>query len=196
MNREKLFAVLKAYSEAVAVAAPSLHPNMPNRVRAWALETEAQLAQELEDYLQEASAESCPVRLFFKFGTELIYGGCNLQFARDAGLPSAEAIVGKDDYDPQIAWVSQAGKYRRDDRDVMDSGQPKLGIIERQSSASGVIWLDTSKVPIQVDDHTIGVFGTYEVIDVPGGRPIKTWTRGVPLEAMAIIQNNPPGRGN
>ena len=47
----------------------------------------------------------------------------------------------------------------------MDSGQPKLGIIERQSSASGVIWLDTSKVPIQVDDHTIGVFGTYEVID-------------------------------
>ncbi|MCA9550560.1 MAG: RtcB family protein [Myxococcales bacterium] len=29
---------------------------------------------------------------------------------------------------------------------------------------------------------------TYEVIDVHGGRPIKTWTRGVPLEAMAKRQ--------
>lgn len=163
MNRDQLVGVLNAYSEAVAVAAPDLHPDMPEQGRAWALATEAQLARELAEYLEEASAESCPVRLFFKFGTELVYG--NLHFARDAGLPDARSIVGKDDFDPLIAWVSQAGKYRRDDREVLDSGRPKLGIIERQSSVAGVIWLDTTKVPVQVGRKTIGVFGTYEVID-------------------------------
>jgi hypothetical protein len=74
-------------------------------------------------------------------------------------------MIGLTDFDARISWIAQAAKYRRDDRDVIESGKPKLGIIERQSAPGGTIWLDTSKVPVLVGSRTIGVFGTYEIID-------------------------------
>lgn len=165
MTKNELAAVLLAYQRAIRVAAPDLHPGIESQSRAWLRASAEDLAAELDGYLHHASRPSCQVRVFFKLGRELKYGGCNAQFAADAGLASAEAIVGLDDFDPRIAWNAQAAKYRRDDRAVLDSGEAKLGIIERQTSASGVIWLDTSKVPISDGDHAIGVFGTYEIID-------------------------------
>ena len=165
MTKDELLAVLKAYREAVDVARPGLHPDMGERSRRWSKATQTELERELELYLLQASVPSCTVRLFFKTGRELVYGGCNRQFAQDAGLPSARDIIGLNDFDSRISWVAQAAKYRRDDREVMERGQPRLGIIERQSSASGMIWLDTSKVPILDGGRSIGIFGTYEVID-------------------------------
>lgn len=165
MTKHRLLAVLYAYREAIMVAAPGLHPEMADRSRRWSKASGNELDQELAHYLEEASVPSCAVRVFFKTGQELVYGGCNRQFAADAGLTSPAKIIGLDDFDPRIAWVAQAAKYRRDDREVMDRRTPKVGIIERQSSASGVIWLDTSKVPISDGSESIGIFGTYEIID-------------------------------
>lgn len=162
MTKHELLAILDAYRRVIAVAAPGLH--LDTRAASHtsdAVELEAELARRLA----EASSPSCRVRLFFKLGHDLRYGGCNAQFAADAGLARPEDIVGLDDFDPRIAWVAQAAKYRRDDRAVLESGEAKLGIIERQSSASGVIWLDTSKVPILDGRLSLGVFGAYEIID-------------------------------
>jgi hypothetical protein len=164
LNKNELIAVLKAYHEAIEVACPGLHPEMQERSKHWA-SADADLARELERYLDEASRPTCPVRVFFKLGRELKYGGCNAQFAADAGLPSRGDLVGLDDFDERISWVAQAAKYRKDDREVMERAQAKLGIVERQSSASGVIWLETSKVPVKDSAIAIGVFGTYEIID-------------------------------
>jgi hypothetical protein len=165
LTKNELLAVLFAYREAIKVASPGLHPEMADRSRRWSRATDGGLEKELERYLQEASRPDCGVRVFFKIGPDLLYGGCNRQFASDAGLPSAAEMVGLDDFNPRISWLPQAAKYRRDDREVMNRRAPKLGIIERQSSSAGVIWLETSKVPVTDSGESLGVFGTYEIID-------------------------------
>lgn len=165
MTKNELLAVLKAYKQAIDVASPGLHPDMAAKHLRWPNASAEELGHDLARYLVQASVPSCSVRVFFKTGRDFVYGGCNKQFAADAGLSSAEEIVGLEDFDARISWVAQAAKYRSDDRDVVAHGLPKLGIIERQSSASGIVWLDTSKVPILDGDRPIGVFGTYEVID-------------------------------
>ena len=165
MTKEDLVAILIAYRSSVEVACPGLHPDIDDASNGWPYASEAALARELERRLVEASDPTCSVRLFFKIGIDLVYGGCNRQFATDAGLAGSSEIVGLNDFDARIAWVSQAAKYRKDDREVIQSCRPKLGIIERQNSAAGVIWLDTSKMPVLVGSAAIGIFGTYEVID-------------------------------
>jgi len=165
LARVERIGVLRAYKWVVSVAAPDLHADLEARSERWGRASPEQLSDELAGFLREASRVSCPVRLFFKVRAELVYGGCNTQFAKDAGLDEAAMIVGADDFDPRLSWVGQAAKYRRDDREVLTTGRAKLGIIERQTSSSGVIWLDTSKVPIEAGDKVIGIFGAYEVID-------------------------------
>ncbi len=90
-----------------------------------------------------------------------VYLGANRESARIAGFADPSEYVGKTDYD--LPWAkTEAVAYRADDREVMESGQPKLHVIERQLRADGKIgWLDTSKVPLRDPEGTvIGVLGT------------------------------------
>jgi PAS domain S-box-containing protein len=90
--------------------------------------------------------------------------GCNLAFARDAGLSSPDELVGRDDF--QMGWREQAELYRADDRQVMETGEPRLGFEEPQTTPDGGrIWLRTSKVPLRDETGAVvGVLGTYEDI--------------------------------
>ena len=107
--------------------------------------------------------DSIPVRAFWK-DLDSVYLGCNLLFARDAGLQRPEEIVGKADHD--LGWADQADLYRADDRQVMDTNRPKVGYEEPQTTPDGAqIWLRTSKVPLHdLEGKVIGVLGTYEDI--------------------------------
>lgn len=107
--------------------------------------------------------DTVPVRVFWK-DRKLQYLGCNMPFARDAGLNSPDELIGKDDY--QMSWREQADLYRADDRKVMESGQPKLGFEEPQTKPDGSqIWLRTSKVPLRdAGGNVFGILGTYEDI--------------------------------
>ncbi|MHB9074139.1 MAG: PAS domain-containing sensor histidine kinase [Desulfobaccales bacterium] len=107
--------------------------------------------------------ESIPVRVFWK-DNDLRYLGCNTQFARDAGLSQPEQLLGKDDF--AMGWREQAESYQSDDRQVMESRRPKMNIIEPQTTPAGAkIWLNTSKVPLQMPNgEVIGVLGIYEDI--------------------------------
>ena len=67
--------------------------------------------------------DTAPMRVFWK-DRDLRYLGCNLAFARDAGMAHPQEVIGKDDY--QLGWAAQAELYRADDRAVMASGIPKL----------------------------------------------------------------------
>jgi diguanylate cyclase (GGDEF)-like protein/PAS domain S-box-containing protein len=102
-----------------------------------------------------------PMRIFWK-DRDLYYLGCNPAFARDAGESDTESVIGKNDY--QLAWREQAKKYRADDRQVMDSGSPKLFFEEHQTTPEGkTLWLCTSKVPLNNQaNETIGILGVYE----------------------------------
>lgn len=115
------------------------------------------------NYLLNTIIGTVPVRVFWK-DRELRYLGCNLAFAKDSGEAAPENLLGKDDY--QLAWKDQAELCRADDRQVIDSGIPKLSYDEPQTTPDGkTIWLRTSKVPLRnTANETIGVLGIYEDI--------------------------------
>lgn len=121
-----------------------------------------QARQESQQMLQSI-LDTIPVRVFWK-NLDSKYLGCNRPFALDAGLPSPEEIIGKNDF--QMGWAEQAELYRSDDRLVMETGSPKLGYEEPQTTPDGGrTWLRTNKVPLlDANGKVKGVLGTYEDI--------------------------------
>lgn len=164
---EELRAVLVAYKTVMDAFRPDLHPTMAGRSAMWEGANEATLHSELAGYLREASRPECAVRVFWKLGPQLVFGGCNEHFAHDGGLPDAASMVGIDDFDKRLSWRRQAPKYRKDDKAVLATGKAEPNIIERQESPDGkVIWVRVGKAPIRVKSgQVIGVLGMYEVID-------------------------------
>ncbi|MEI7908288.1 MAG: PAS domain S-box protein [Verrucomicrobiota bacterium] len=108
----------------------------------------------------EAILEVMPVRVFWK-DMNLDFLGCNALFARDAGFTDPQDLIGKDDF--QMVWHDQAEMYRRDDRQVIQSGCSKLLIEEEQTSPEGnILTMLSSKVPLRDSKGEIyGVLGTY-----------------------------------
>jgi hypothetical protein len=144
---------------------PQLHPAMEQRAPRWAGADAAALRGELEGYLKETDAPGGAVRVFWKLGPKFLFAGVNGHFAKDAGLGSAE-LMGTDDFDSRLPWAAQAAKYRADDKEVFDSGKPKLDILERQTSPSAaVVWVHVGKAPVKAATGVIGVFGMYELVD-------------------------------
>lgn len=125
--------------------------------------TERKLAVEASESSRQMLAnvlDHFPGVVFWK-DRNSVYLGCNRNFSTGAGLAAPEDIVGKADYD--LPWAkTEAFAYRADDRQVMESGRPKLNIIETQLQANGrVAWFDTSKVPLfNASGQVIGVLGT------------------------------------
>jgi PAS domain S-box-containing protein len=89
-----------------------------------------------------------------------VYLGCNNAFASAAGLGTSSDIVGKTDF--ELPWgKNEAEASRDDDRMVMHSGKPKIGIIEPQFQAGGrLAWFHTNKLPLlDANGASIGVLG-------------------------------------
>lgn len=107
--------------------------------------------------------DTIPVRIFWK-DKDLVYLGCNMLFAEDAGKSSPQELKGKTDY--EMDWNNTAELYRSDDMAVIKSGRAKLNFEEPQDHTDGTqSWLRTSKVPLHsVDGDVIGMLGTYEDI--------------------------------
>ncbi|HEY0095945.1 MAG TPA: PAS domain-containing protein, partial [Archangium sp.] len=91
-----------------------------------------------------------------------IYQGCNPQFARDMGMGSPLEVIGRTDLELHVTSL-RADAYRRDDREVMESGVPKLAYEEPiDRPHGGVSWVLTSKVPLKGPDGTVkGLVGIY-----------------------------------
>lgn len=166
-SAEELRAVLMTYREVKSASWPELHPRMVQNAPRWPFASEAELRAELDGYLAETSAPTCPVRVFWKLGRKFVFGGCNAHFARDAGLSGPAEVIGLDDFSPKLPWQAQAAKYRADDKEVFDSGKANLDILERQTSGSGVVqWVRVGKAPIKtVEGPVIGILGMYELLD-------------------------------
>lgn len=132
--------------------------------------------------------ESIPARVFWK-DKDSRFLGCNSLFARDAGLTHPQELLGKDDF--AMKWAEQAEVYRADDRAVMESGLPKMNIVEPQTTPIGSkIWLNTSKVPLRLPSGEIfGVLGVYE--DITERRQITEELRTRESYLSAIIENQP-----
>jgi PAS domain S-box-containing protein len=139
------------------------------------LNVNGQLRQEIserkraEEALQESQEmlqlimDNIPFAIFWK-NKDLLYLGCNREFAEDAGLDSPDEVIGKNDFD--LPWIDQAERYRVDDQLVVKTGMPKLNYEEPQTTPVGEqLWLRTSKVPLHdAAGQVVAVLGMYEDI--------------------------------
>jgi PAS domain S-box-containing protein len=104
-----------------------------------------------------------PQHVFWK-DRNLNYLGANNVFVRSAGLRAPADIIGKSDRD--LSWKESAEAYGAIDREVIETGVPKLNFEETQKRSDGsLLWLRTSKLPM-VDDagKNMGMLGIYEDI--------------------------------
>ena len=123
--------------------------------------TEAELRQSRR--MLQLVLDTIPVPVFWK-DLDCVYVGCNLPLARDCGYSDPSELVGRTDFETASAQTAEV--YRADDRQVMESGRPKLNYEEPQVKPDGSpAWLSTSKVPLRDEEgRVIGVLGTYEDI--------------------------------
>jgi two-component system, OmpR family, aerobic respiration control sensor histidine kinase ArcB len=88
-----------------------------------------------------------------------IHLGCNDQFAIAAGYQDRSDVIGKSDHD--FPWQSEAIKYNLDDKEVIESGRPRLNIEDVMPFKSGKqAIVITNKVPLRDSQGSIiGVLG-------------------------------------
>lgn len=126
--------------------------------------TRAEEALRQSQHRLQTIIDSLPSAVFWK-DRDSIYQGCNLTFARFAGVATPAEIVGKSDHD--LPWAgAEAESYQAYDRKVMDAGVAELHIVETQLHADGKqSWADTNKIPLRGrDGAVVGILGTYEDI--------------------------------
>lgn len=114
----------------------------------------AEVARQLEEY--QTIFASMPIMLWYK-DTDNRHIRVNKAAAALEGI-EPEAIEGKSAYD--MYPFEQAAAYHADDLQVINSGKPKLGIIEKHTSpvTGELMWLQTGKVPMRnKDGEIIGV---------------------------------------
>ena len=166
MAADEVKGVLVAYKTVMEASWPNLHPAMKARAALWPAASEPSLQSELREYVREASLPTCRVRVFWKIGPQFPFTGCNTHFATDAGFANVADLIGLNDFHEKMPWAAQAAKFRKDDKEVFDSGVAKLDILERQDSAAGTVWVLVGKAPIRNGSGVvIGILGMYELLE-------------------------------
>jgi PAS domain S-box-containing protein len=95
--------------------------------------------------------DQAPAMIFYK-DTKNNFIKVNPAGARAFGFP-VDKIEGKNSSD---LFPDFAEKYYHDDLEVINSGKPKIGIVERMTNASGErLWVQTDKIPLMDEQGTI-----------------------------------------
>lgn len=112
------------------------------------------LARLLKD--QQTMLDASPTMIFYK-DKENRFIRVNKALAEANNL-SKEQIEGKTMWD--IYPKEIADHYWQDDKEVMASGKPKLGIVETMPTKDGIVWVRTDKIPYRDEQGNItGIFG-------------------------------------
>jgi PAS domain S-box-containing protein len=136
--------------------------------------------------------DNIPQRVFWK-DQNLVFVGCNKPFALDCGYNDPGELVGKTSY--ETASAANADRYVADDREVVESGRPKINYEEPQVRPDGSqAWLITSKVPMYDQDGRVtGVLGTYA--DITRRRLMEEEIRQTNAYLENILDNSPDAIG-
>ena len=116
-------------------------------------QTEKELGENREEL--QIILDSSPIMIFFK-DCENRFVRVNKALAEVTGLPK-ETMEGKTVFE---IYPNQAKEYWEDDKEVIASGKPKIGIIEPIKGVTGRRWLQTDKIPFRDKDGCItGIIG-------------------------------------
>ncbi|SEJ22855.1 sensor domain-containing protein [Paraburkholderia diazotrophica] len=155
-------------------------------------EAEAQRSNQM----LETVIDNIPQRIFWK-GKDLRYLGCNMAFARDAGLAYPEQVIGKRDED--MPWRAFADQLHHHDVEVMSSGVPKMNF-ETDVVIDGVHRTTmTSKLPFtDGEGRVIGVLGSYTDITERkrADLALRLQSRALDASVNAILITAPSNEGN
>ena len=112
---------------------------------------EARTQLKEKEHYQRALLDNFPFLVWLK-DTQSRFLSVNEPFAKSCGLASADELIGKTDLD---IWPEDLAKaYRKDDREVLDSGSKKN--VEEEVSVDGVRrWFETYKAPVRDDEGRI-----------------------------------------
>ncbi|RKP49160.1 sensor domain-containing protein [Trinickia fusca] len=144
----------------------------------------------------ETVIDNIPQRIFWK-DRESRYLGCNMAFARDAGLAYTEQVIGKRDED--MPWKTLAKTLKQADEEVIATGVPKMNyefdVTIDGTHRAGV----TSKIPLTNSDGTvIGVLGSY--MDVTERKrsdlALRLQSRALDASVNAILITGPAETGH
>ena len=104
---------------------------------------------------QRAVLDNFPFMVWLKDRDSRILAA-NTAYARVAGIPTADDLVGKTDLD---FWApAMAAQFMGDDQAVLGDGQPRT--VEEEIDAAGQRrWLETYKSPVELDGKIIGTVG-------------------------------------
>ncbi|MDR6479998.1 EAL domain-containing protein [Paraburkholderia terricola] len=144
----------------------------------------------------ETVIDNIPQRIFWK-DQQSRYLGCNMAFARDAGLAYPEQVVGKSDAD--MPWRAFADLLNQHDQEVVSTGVPKMNF-EVDVMIGGVHRTTmTSKLPFtDGDGRVIGVLGSYTDITERkrADLALRLQSRALDASVNAILITAPSPAGN
>lgn len=104
--------------------------------------------------LYHSLVETLPQNIFRK-NLSLEFTFANRQFCRTLGYP-LEAVIGKTDFDFFPAELAE--KYQRDDRRVLETGEPYETVEEHQPPGGGKLYVQVVKTPLrEADGRLIGL---------------------------------------
>jgi PAS domain S-box-containing protein len=135
---------------------------------------------------QQTIFDSVPAMIWYK-DTKNNFVRVNRAVALSVGKP-LEAIEGKSAYE---IFPDEAERYYQDDLEVINSGQPKLGILEEMGTAGGEKrWVQTDKIPYRADGGDItGVL--LLTVDITERKRAEEALRQSYELLQAIIDNTP-----
>lgn len=110
--------------------------------------------QERQQYLR-AVIDNFPFFVWLK-DAQSSFLAVNAPFSANYGWPSADALIGKTDFD--ITTRELAEFYREEDRAVLESGQTKT-LVELINTGDGERWFEVYKSPIHLEGQAIGTVG-------------------------------------
>ena len=118
----------------------------------------AELALEKERELTRTLEDNIPDHIYFK-DRRSRFLRVNRAQAQDFHLNHPDEAIGKTDFD--IFSSEHAAQAYADEKRIMETGQPLLGIVEKETFPDGSItWAITSKLPLYDKRHQIiGTFG-------------------------------------
>ena len=133
---------------------------------------------------QQIILNSVPAMIFYK-DTQNRMLHVNRAFVEAMGMPK-ESIEGKTCFE---LWPEDAEHYWSDDKEVIQSGQPKTNIIEFLVTVRGRRWLQTDKIPYRDEQgNIIGIIGF--AVDITEHRKEQDALRESEAKFKTIFENS------